>query len=188
MKVFLGVVIVFLILVLLGVAGFFAVVYSGIFNVAATVRDPPFVEWIASTTSDNSIRAHAKGIPVPANLSEPTVVTKGLPHYAEMCVTCHGAPGVAPSDIGKGLNPLPPDLVESAGELTPAEVYWVVTNGIKMTGMPAFKSTHNDELRWAITAVVEQLPSLTPEKYKEMVKAAGPMREEEPGAATEKGQ
>ena len=48
-----------------------------------------------------------------------------------MCVSCHGAPGIFPSEIGKGLNPEPPDLVDEAAHMTPAELFWVTQIGIE---------------------------------------------------------
>src|SRR2546423_13483863 len=54
-----------------------------------------------------------------------------------MCVQCHGAPGRDPGIVGKGLRPPPPVLSEAVRPWDRAELFWIVKNGIKMTGMPA---------------------------------------------------
>jgi mono/diheme cytochrome c family protein len=74
-----------------------------------------------------------------------------------------------------GLNPGPPDLKEAAGELQPSVLFWIVKNGIKMTGMPAFAPTHNDESIWKIVAFLQHLPKISEEEYGAMVKKMGKM-------------
>jgi mono/diheme cytochrome c family protein len=86
-----------------------------------------------------------------------------------MCVTCHGAPGVDASEAGEGLNPAAPDL--STGKVqkrSDGELFWLVQGGIRMTGMPAFGPTHNDEEIWKIVAFVRRLPALSPEEQQEL--------------------
>jgi mono/diheme cytochrome c family protein len=85
-----------------------------------------------------------------------------------MCAACHGAPGKERGEIGKGLNPSPPNLAEVASSWSSAELFWILKNGIKMTGMPAFGPTHSDARLWSIVAFVMQLPKLTPDDYKKM--------------------
>jgi mono/diheme cytochrome c family protein len=82
-----------------------------------------------------------------------------------MCVYCHGAPGKEASDIGQGLHPSPPNLAEIAQRWKNSELFWIVKNGINMTGMPAFGPTHADDTIWNIVGFVRQLPHLTAEDY-----------------------
>jgi len=165
------------VLVVLVIAGFLLFIYSGLYNVAATSPDPGFVQWIMSTTSDNSVRAHAKSVKVP-DFSTEENAKEGFEHYHEMCVTCHGAPGVKPSEIGQGIYPPAPDLAESANEMSPAQLFWVIKNGIKMTAMPAFGPTHSDQKIWDIVAFVKRLPGMPAETYGAMVRNAGQKPEE----------
>ncbi|MGH9360428.1 MAG: c-type cytochrome, partial [Thermoanaerobaculia bacterium] len=153
-------------LVLLGV------IYSGAYDVAATTPDEGVVAWAFETALERSLERRARGVEVPP-LDRPEQLATGLVHYHEMCVTCHGAPGVPASEIGAGLHPFPPELAEEAEELEPAELFWVVKNGIKMTGMPAFGPTHSDEELWAIVAFVETLPEMLPQQYAAAVRDAG---------------
>lgn len=94
---------------------------------------------------------------------------------------CHSAPGYSRTEIAQGLYPLPPDLTkeEFLKRRNNAELYWVIKNGIKMTGMPAFGPTHSEEELWGIVVFLKRLPNLKPEEYKAMVKAAGLDKEKE---------
>ena len=94
---------------------------TGIYNVSVTSPDPRPLRWIFSRTRDNSVEHHAKGIAVPP-LSDSLTINGGFSHYEDMCVGCHGAPGIERSEIGKGLYPHGPDLVHSAKEMEPAEI------------------------------------------------------------------
>lgn len=159
-------------LVLAG-AALFILIYSGAYNIAATEPHSKLTRQALHTAMERSVRSHAEGIEAPA-LDDESLVKTGFVHYREMCVTCHGAPGVPPSEIGKGLNPEPPDLVEEMqeGEWNAAELYWITKHGIKMSGMPAFGPTHSEEELWAIVAFMQALPDLWPEEYEAMGKAA----------------
>ncbi len=140
---------------------------SGLYNVSVTSPDPRPLRWVFSRTSDNSVEHHASGIAVPA-LADSSMVSEGFDHYDEMCVGCHGAPGVERSEIGKGLYPHGPNLAHSAKEMSPAQLFWVIKNGIKSTGMPGFGLTHSDQKIWAIVAFLEKMKDMNSEQYKSM--------------------
>lgn len=148
------------------IAGFLIFVYSGVYNIAATSSHYTFLEWVLETTKENSIRRQSRSI------SEAPLagldLQQGLRHFEAMCVLCHGAPDVERSEIGQGMVPRPPQLAERAQAWTPAEIFWVVSHGIKMTGMPAFGPTHSEPELWAVVALVRQLPDLAPEEYRGM--------------------
>ena len=89
-------------------------------------------------------------------------------HSVKACVYCHGAPGKDPTDIGKGLNPEPPYLPDVVARWSGGELFWIAKNGIRMTGMPAFGSTHKDEEIWKVVAFIQRLPTVTEEDYAKM--------------------
>src|SRR5688500_20399506 len=92
-----------------------------------------------------------------------------------MCVASHGAPGVERGILGKGINPEPPALAVEAGEGSDSELFWIIKNGIKMAGMPAFGATHTDEQLWGILAFLRQLQDLSPQEYARVSAAAPPL-------------
>ena len=168
MKTVLTVVAVLVVLALAAVA----FVHSGIYDVAASTPDSGFIASTLRETQHNSVERRAEGIQVP-RLDDPDMINRGLIHYYEMCVLCHGAPGVKPSEVAQGLNPYPPELAEKAEPDEAAEFFWIVKNGIKMTGMPAFGVTHSDEEIWAMIAFLQKMPKLSPEEYQKMVQEVG---------------
>jgi mono/diheme cytochrome c family protein len=170
MKTVLTVLVVLAIVVLGGIA----FMYSGLYDVSASKPDKGLIRWALVTTQRHSVHRGVdslQGIQVP-NLEDPKRIQTGLVHYHEMCTTCHGAPGVNISEIGQGLNPDPPELSD-VGHDAPQETFWVVKNGIKMTGMPSFGVTHNDDEIWDIVAFVRKMGKLTPQQYQAMVQQAG---------------
>jgi len=138
--------------------------YSGIPDVAATNRDRGLLRWFLNTTKDHSISSRAAQIN-PPSLNDSGMVLVGFDHYNEMCVTCHGAPGHEADELARGLNPYPPDLAYSTRDMSPSEMFVVIKDGIKMTGMPGFGPTHNDTLIWSMVAFLQRLQTMTSEQY-----------------------
>jgi len=138
--------------------------YSGIPDVAATKPEGKFMRWFLNTTKDHSLSARARSLRVPSFNDSATIV-KGFDHYNEMCVTCHGGPGRKPDELAQGLNPSPPNLAFSTRDMHPAQIFLVVKDGIAMTGMPGFGTTHNDSAIWSMVAFINRLQTMTPEEY-----------------------
>ena len=153
-----------LVLILTGV-GF---AYSGLYNVSARSTHGGLTQWFLSTTSQASVSRRASDIEVP-ELSGMATIKAGVNDYESMCVGCHGAPGKSPDAAGLGLNPPAPDLSESAKRLRPAELFWVTKNGIKMTGMPAWGETHEDDAIWPVVAFITQLRDLDAAGYQALL-------------------
>jgi mono/diheme cytochrome c family protein len=164
-----GIVVAVLLLAAVGIVGF---AYSGLFDVAATATDSPMLHWVLETTRENSVRKGAEQVLLPGTLADDRV-QRGAKAFDEMCTGCHGAPGRKPF-LGAGyMNPSPPDLAKIAPERSPQELFWVIKHGLRMTGMPAWGPTHNDEQLWDLVAMVKQLPKLTPDVYKTLAEGPG---------------
>lgn len=157
--------------VLVAVVAWLAVVYTGAYNIAATDAHADAVRWTFDTTMRRSVAKRAGDVSLPERFSEGQIA-EGARHYAETCVHCHGAPGREPVKWSRGMRPEPPHLVEAAADWTPEEIRWIVENGVKMTGMPAFGPHHEAEEIVAITAFVTRLPGLSPETYKALAGGA----------------
>lgn len=145
-----------------------AFAYSGLYDVSATAPHSRLVSWFLSATSHASVQRRARDIEVP-DLDDETLILAGANDYDSMCAACHGAPGMSPEAVGQGLNPPAPDLAEEVLEMTPAELFWVTKNGIKMTGMPAWGVTHDDQTIWPVVAFMTRLPGLDQAAYKELL-------------------
>ena len=152
-------------------AGAAAVVLTGWFDVAASIPPGALEKKLAGLARDRSVTRRAPRATNPVG-KDMGAVKAGGEHYKEMCVACHGAPGVDPSEIGEGLNPPAPDLtLERVQRRSDGELYWIVQNGIRMSGMPAFGATHKERQVWEIVAFLRHLPELTPEERKALTEA-----------------
>ena len=156
---------------LLAFAAAWLVVYMGAYNVAADVPHTQPVYWLMTKVREGSVAARAAGIDVPGDLTDLKRITSGAGQYAEMCVGCHLAPGMKRTEMSRGLYPRAPEL-RRASDRKPAEQFWIVKHGVKMTGMPAWGITHSDEILWNVVAFLRKLPELTPEQYQALVKSA----------------
>ncbi|OHV83970.1 cytochrome c [Ensifer sp. LCM 4579] len=172
--------------ILAGIAIWLIVVYTGAYNVAASDQHFDAVRWTFDTTLHRSVAARAGGTGLPENPPE-SFVAEGAGHYAESCVHCHGAPGREPDEWSRGMQPLPPHLTEAATEWTGEEIHWIVSNGIKSTGMPAYGEHHSAEEINAIATFVAALPGLTADDYARLAGAAQRHAEETPSSAADHG-
>ena len=139
--------------------------FGGFFNVAATDKDPAIVDWALIQVRKASIAGHATATP-PMSLDDSAIIRAGARAYATRgCVHCHGGPGAEWSKFSEGLNPSPPDLKYVAGN-QPAQLFWVIKNGIKMTGMPAFGEAMDDKEVWSVVAFVRKIPAVSAADFK----------------------
>ena len=161
-----------LVTLLVAIGAVLAVALSGTVNVAASQPDGRAMEWALNSIARRSVARHARTVGAMPSLDSAQLV-HGLDHFHAMCVDCHGAPGFERSEAGEGLNPPAPDLAEviEEEEWSDAELFWIIKNGIRMTGMPAFGPTHGDGDLWAIVAVTKGLPSLDDEEYRARIDA-----------------
>lgn len=157
----------YLVLALAGVL----LVISGVYNIGATSPHWPPVYWVMEKARMRSIEEHAAGIQEPANFNDPALLALGTSHFAAHCAECHGAPGVPRGEIAEGLYPQPPDLAQTVNRYTPAQLFWIVKHGIKMTGMPGW-SDHTDEKIWATIAFIRKLPGMNETDYGKLVMAS----------------
>lgn len=121
--------------------------------------------------------------PVPAS---PAVLMEAKEHFADHCAFCHANDGSGNTSIGKGLYPKPPDMRQSSTQtLSDGELFYIIQNGIRFTGMPAFGTPDksHDEDSWKLVRFIRQLPELTEEDLAHMKemnpKSPADLKEEE---------
>ena len=155
---------------LVGVAGALFFMYSGLYDIAARVPHFGITQWALTTLKERSVRRHAAALRAPP-LADTALVRRGLVLYSDRCVVCHAAPGVARGPVGTGLNPDPPPLVQREEAWSDEELYWIIANGLKMAGMPAFGTGEESYDIWALTAFVRRMGQISPAEYARMVAA-----------------
>ena len=167
---------------LVGLAGWgFRIIRQGF-----SARDNP--SWIearvARAVRRLSIPASARDARNPF-MPTPEVVTDARKHFADHCATCHGNNGSGDTEIGRSLYPKAPDMrLPQTKNLTDGEIYYIIHNGIRLTGMPAWgEAGEKDDDSWKLVLFIRHLPQLTPEEEQEMErlnpKSAAEQTEEE---------
>jgi mono/diheme cytochrome c family protein len=162
------------------IAGSFIYISTGMYDISQLTPHNKLTRAMIGMTTHSSINRRMKENVVPANLKDSEMIITGFKHYNEMCVSCHGAPGVKPNEMVEGLYPKPPEIYKHGEEDAAQEFFWIIKNGIKMTSMPAFKPTHDDQMIWAMTAFVTlKLATMSPEEYKTWTLKYGGMGKED---------
>jgi mono/diheme cytochrome c family protein len=156
-------------LVVGAIAGAF--VYTGIYNIGADAPHSRLVYGLLQELREKAIARGARSVTVPDDLNDPKRIAAGAGLYNEMCTGCHLGPGIEPSEMSQGLYPAAPQLAR-ADDLSSAEQFWVIKHGVKLTAMPAWGKTHNDELIWDMVAFIRQMPKMSPAQYKATVASA----------------
>lgn len=97
------------------------------------------------------------------------VLTDARRHFADHCAICHGNDGSGKTEIGQNLYPKAPDMRRPETQnLTDGQIYYVIHNGIRLTGMPAWGAQEKDEDSWKLVVFIRHLPQLTPDEEREM--------------------
>ena len=115
-------------------------------------------------------RAKALENPLPAT-SE--TLANGRVHWADHCALCHGNDGSGDTEIGRSLYPKAPDMrADATQSLSDGELYYIIQNGIRLSGMPAWgdRAVDDDEGSWSLVAFIRHLPQLAPDELTEMQK------------------
>lgn len=157
------------------VAGLF--IFSGCYNIGADVPHSKLVYNTLETFRDRAIVRHARAINLPADLDSPARIAAGAGLYNEMCTGCHLGPGLEKSELSQGLYPAAPELARGTNR-TPEQMFWIIKHGVKLSAMPAWGRTHDDELIWNMVAFLRQLPKMSPAQYKAAVASAPESHEE----------
>lgn len=152
---------------LAGILAALIFIYSGIYNVAADNPHGRFEYWVLFTTRDQAVTRRSRDIEVPQDYTDEARILRGAGQYEEMCAICHLRPGLADTGLRRGLTPEAPDLTEWTDD--PAKTFWIVKHGIRMTGMPAWGRSHDDDTLWDVVAFLQRLPGLSQAEYEEMV-------------------
>ena len=156
-------------LLLLGLGGMggFLLAWSGVYNVGAATGHWAITRWLLEFGMRNAVETHALGIAAP-RLEDDPLFYRGLGHYAGACAPCHGAPGQPRNRVVRAMLPEPPHLSDRVPHWEPEELFWIVKNGLKYTGMPSWPAQRRDDEVWAVVAFLLQMPTLDPLEYRRL--------------------
>jgi mono/diheme cytochrome c family protein len=135
-----------------------------------SARDNPSVveTYVAKTARRLSVPTSERNATNPFP-STPEVLSEARAHFADHCATCHGNDGSGKTQIGQNLYPKAPDMRQpDTQNLTDGEIYYVIHNGIRLTGMPAWGGPDKDDDSWKLVLFIRHLPKLTSDELEEM--------------------
>ena len=130
------------------------------------------------TALETMLARNARHLAIPAGARElqnpvaetPENLRDARLHFADHCAICHANDGSGDTPMGRNLYPKPPDLRrEETQKLADGELFWIIENGVRFTGMPAFGGAHGSEQdSWKLVRFIRRLPQLTDEERMEM--------------------
>jgi cytochrome c553 len=149
----------------------FLVVASGTYNVAASKRHFGITRALLEFALHRSVATHSWFAPSPPDLDDPDRARLGAGHFVRGCAICHGAPGQPRNVAADHMLPTPPSLSLTVDKWTDKELFWIVQNGFKYTGMPAWPAPEREDEIWAVVAFLRQLPGISAEGYRRLTSA-----------------
>lgn len=101
----------------------------------------------------------------------PKVLADARAHWADHCAACHSNNGSGNAEMGKHMYPPAPDMRQAnTQDLTDGELFYIIQNGVRLTGMPSWGSgtAHDEQDSWKLVLFIRHLPKLTAEEEREM--------------------
>lgn len=141
--------------------------YLRVRGLSARAKPTVIEEWVARRVRSLATPTSVKQRVNPVQVTE-LVMAEARDHFADHCAICHGNRGEGKTMLGEGMFPPPPDLRQSPTQaLTDGEIFNIIQNGIRFTGMPGFGGS--DEDNWKLTLFVRHLPRLSEREEQLMV-------------------
>jgi cytochrome c553 len=164
----------------LGVLAVALFIWSGVYPVGADREHLGITTWLLTQVRERSVATYSSTVEV-RPVHDPDMARLGAAHFEGGCVPCHARPGEPVNAIVSGMLPPPPDLAAALAKREALEeIFWIVMNGLKYTGMPAWPSQlRNDEV-WAVTAFLDRLRETGPAGMNAYPSMAGIDRLENP--------
>lgn len=140
--------------------------------------------FVARAVRNQAIVWHApdQQNPVPDNEES---IAEGRAHFADHCAVCHANDGSGNTEMGRGLYPRAPDMrLPATQNLSDHELFYIIENGIRLTGMPGWGigTKVGEDESWRLVRFIRHLPKITPEEIEEMEalnpKSPGEIRQE----------
>ena len=127
---------------------------------------------IAGALRHFAVPRKARAMKNPIELDD-RVLSAGRAHWADHCAPCHGLNGKGDTETARGMYPAPPDMSDGSPDLSDGELFYIITNGVRLTGMPGWgdpRDPHSNEQTWHLVHFIRHLPKVTPAEIEQMRK------------------
>ena len=161
-----------LVLLLVTVLGIGILAGAYIVTTGVSARTPPgrLEALTARTIRGMAIRTRVRGVTNPVPPSD-AVIAEGMEHFADHCASCHGNDGSGDTEMGRGLYPRAPDMrLPATQNLSDAELFYIIENGVRLTGMPGWATgtKEGETSSWHLVHFIRHLPKLTEDEIARM--------------------
>jgi mono/diheme cytochrome c family protein len=159
-----------LLVAIIAVIGVLTFIWIGSRGISAKAQPGRVETVVARTMRRLAIPRAAKDLKSPIAVS-PEAISEGMTHYADHCAACHANDGSGETELGLGLYPKPPDMrLPATQSLTDGELFYIIENGVRLTGMPAWSAgtEEGEQSTWHLVQFIRELPRLTPERIEQM--------------------
>ena len=149
----------------IGIGAYFVTV-----GVSARPQPSALESSTARTIRGIAIRTRVRGLTNPVPVT-PDIVQEGMEHFADHCAVCHANDGSGNTEMSRGLYPRAPDMrLPATQSLSDAELFYIIENGVRLTGMPGWSNGTKDgeTSSWHLVHFIRHLPTLTEEEVAQM--------------------
>lgn len=147
-------------------------VYFSRGSFSASQRPPWLEEELVEGARELAMPRDARARTNPFPFDAPAM-NEARDHYAEHCAACHGVDGKGKTVIGRNSYPPAPDLTTSDSQgMSDGEIYYIIYNGVRFSGMPAWGKSHSEKENWHLVSFIRRLPKLSAEELEQIRKAA----------------
>src|SRR3990170_8844247 len=139
-----------------------------------SAREKPtwFEEFLARHARKIATPSGARTLQNPYSLT-PERLASAHAHWVDHCATCHALDGSGQTSLGRNMYPPAPDMRDALTQnLSDGELYYIISNGVRLTGMPAWGGLHSEAETWQLVSFIRRLPHLTPEELSRMEQVA----------------
>jgi mono/diheme cytochrome c family protein len=154
-------------LLVIGATGLWYFLNTGV----SAKEEPGRIEaFVARRVRNMAIARRARSLTNPV-VSSGGIIAEGRAHFADHCAVCHANDGSGDTSMGRGMWPKVPDMrLPATQDLSDGELFWIIENGIRFTGMPGWSSgtKEGEEETWHLVHFIRRLPTLTPDEIEEM--------------------
>jgi cytochrome c553 len=144
---------------------------SGLYSVAASRGHFVWTKKFLEIGMRRSVATHSLLVDAPPPLDDPQLIRVGGGHYAGGCERCHGSPASRSDPVVDRMLPPPPSLIGVAESWSDRQLFWIVANGLKYTGMPAWVAPGRNDEVWAVVAFLRALTKMTAAEYRAITRS-----------------
>lgn len=148
---------------------------DGLINLSAVPPHPDgWAHLLLHYGMEKSVARHADPPASSEPLDSPAMIMRGAATYSVVCANCHGGPGLGQSPVAFSMRPEPPMVIDATSRYSDKELFFIVANGVRYSGMPAYPVQNRPDEIWALVSFLKTTPKMSRETYLGLAHGSGP--------------